>query len=140
MYMTIAVVFVVFLLLVKFVFDKYYTEPKDERKFQDVANANTRGEDLPIYMFHVNWCPHCKTALPEWNTFKTATDDKIINGYKVKCKEINCTDDKNATLSDKYNVESYPTVIMQRGEDKIDFDSKVTQSSLTTFTNTMLNN
>jgi thiol-disulfide isomerase/thioredoxin len=111
-----------------------------ENKFDDVANTNLREKETIIYFFHVDWCPHCKTALPEWNAFKTATDDKIINGYKVKCKEVNCTDDKNATLADKYNVESYPTVTMQRGPDKIDFDSKVTQSSLTTFTNTMLNN
>jgi len=48
MYITIAVVFIVFVLLVKFVFEKYYEKPMEQRKFQDVANANTRGEDLPI--------------------------------------------------------------------------------------------
>lgn len=141
MYITIAVVFIVFVLLVKFVFEKYYEKPMEERKFQDVANANTRGEDLPIYMFHVNWCPHCKTALPEWRSFKNTYHDKQIKGYNIRCIDIDCTDDNDnevKSMLNQYKIESYPTIKMVKGGEQIEYEARITSDNLEAFVDAML--
>jgi len=40
----------------------------------------------------------------------------------------------------KYNVSSFPTVKLISDEETIDFESKITRTTLTSFVNTMLNN
>jgi len=111
-----------------------------ENEFQDVANANRRDRDAIVYFFHVDWCPHCKTALPEWNEFKSAHDGKKVNGYNVKCVDMDCTEEtaEVATMMNKFNIESYPTVKMVRGNETIEFDSKITASTLNSFITMML--
>ena len=47
-YITIAIVLIIFYYVVQFAYDRYYKKPKDEKKFKDVANTNTRGEELLI--------------------------------------------------------------------------------------------
>jgi|TARA_B110000879_G_scaffold212736_1_gene310528 thiol-disulfide isomerase/thioredoxin len=114
-----------------------------ENKFDDVANSNLREKEAIIYFFHVDWCPHCKTALPEWNAFKTANDNKLIKNYRIKCEDVDCTDESDSKVSslvNRFNIESYPTVKMVRDDKEIDFDSKVTQTTLTSFTKMMLDN
>jgi len=113
---------------------------KTVNRFKDVANVNRNNKDAVVYFFYVDWCPHCKTAKPDWNSFKTQYDNKEINGYLVKCIEVNCTDeDSNIKyLMNQYKIESFPTVKLVLDDKTIDFDSKITTSSLTTFVNTML--
>ena len=111
-----------------------------DNQFQDVTNANRRERDAVVYFFHVDWCPHCKTALPEWNEFKAAHDGKSVNGYNVKCVDMDCTEESAevATMMNKFNIESYPTIKMVRDNDTIEFDSKITASTLNSFITMML--
>ena len=123
-------------------FIKNTTASKDEIGTKDVANANRRNPVATIFFFNVDWCPHCKTALPEWKTFKSQYHGKVINSYKIECVNVNCTDESDAnvtTIIQKYKIESYPTVKMLKGTDIIDFDSKITSTALDKFVNTMLN-
>jgi thioredoxin-like negative regulator of GroEL len=118
------------------------TENKEENDAKDVANSNRRNPVATIFFFNVDWCPHCKTALPEWKTFKSQYHGKVINSYKIECVNVNCTDESDAnvtTIIQKYKIESYPTVKMLKGTDVIDFDSKITSTALDKFVNTMLN-
>ena len=112
-----------------------------EGRFSDVANANQNNGVATIFMFHVNWCPHCKKAMPEWEKFIEKYDSKEINGYKIKCVDIDCTKESSDITSaiQKYNIESYPTIKMLRGEEVIEFDSKITDNTLGQFVETMLN-
>lgn len=109
----------------------------------DVANdSDKQGSACVIYFFHADWCPHCKKALPEWESFKQTNDGKMINGYKINCVDVNCTneDDANTTqLINKFNVEGYPTIKMLKDSKVIDFESRITTSSLNSFLDTMTN-
>ena len=109
----------------------------------DVANdSNKQGTSCIIYFFHADWCPHCKKALPEWESFKQTNDGKMINGYKISCVDVNCTneDDANTTqYINKFNVEGYPTIKMLKDSKVIDFESRITTSSLNSFLDTMTN-
>lgn len=139
-YITIAIVAIIFYYVVQFAYERYYKKPKDERKFKDVANTNTRGEELLIYIFHVDWCPHCKTALPEWNTFRDTYNGKQVKGYNIKCIDVNCTSESNEVQSyiNQFEIESYPTVKMVKEGEHIDFDARITSDNLETFIEAML--
>jgi hypothetical protein len=79
--------------------------------------------------------------MPEWEKFIEKYDSKEINGYKVKCVDIDCTKESSDVTSaiQKYNIESYPTIKMLRGKEVIEFDSKITDNTLGKFVETMLN-
>ena len=62
--------------------------------------------------------------------------DKTVNGYKIKFKEHDMTDDDSDETNrtrKMYNIEGYPTVKMKKGNDMIDFDAKITIDSLKEF-------
>jgi len=138
-YIIAFVVIIIFLVVAYYGYSKAMAREKD--KFKDVANANRRNKETVIYFFHVDWCPHCKKALPEWNKFISSYDGKEINGYKLKCMDIDCTEENSdvAQFINKYKIDSYPTVKLLRDGNTIDFETKITNTSLEQFVNTMLN-
>jgi len=133
-----------FAVLIIFIIIGYntYNTIQEQRngRFSDVANKKNRSGETVIYFFHVEWCPHCKKALPEWNNFKSKHNGKEIHGYKLKCVDIDCTNETSEITQyiNTYNIDSYPTVKLVRDGTIIDFESKITSSSLEKFVNTML--
>jgi thiol-disulfide isomerase/thioredoxin len=149
----VVVLFVAFSFAGYYGYKKYMEDKIAVTKFADVANADRNNKNATIMMFFVDWCPHCKTAKPEWDKFKSAYDGKPINGYMLKCVEVNCTDDspanykgetspsadRIAALIKKYNIQSYPTIkLVIDGGETVEFDSKITKDSLATFVNTVV--
>ena len=59
-----------------------------------------------LMLFYVDWCPHCKTAKPEWDNLKSEYEGKIINGYTLSFTEYNCTTESPETeeLMNKYKI------------------------------------
>lgn len=134
------VVLIIFLIVTYYAYNKFYV--KSNNQFSDVANADRSNKDASVLFFHADWCPHCKKAEPEWNTFKSQYDGKSVNGYVVNCVDINCTDEKDSSVTasiNQYKIESYPTVKMLKDNQVIEFDSKITNTSLNSFVETMLN-
>ena len=142
-YLSITIVFVVILfsLFGYFSYMHYFKKDIDNSKFKDVANANNRNKTGELYFFHVDWCPHCVKAKPEWNKFVPGDDEsgeKMIKGYKINCQSIDCT--KNDELASKFKIDSYPTVkLVLDGQDPIEFESKITKETLETFVDTIIN-
>jgi thiol-disulfide isomerase/thioredoxin len=139
-YVLLVFCLVVFGLLAKYAYDKHYdSQQKNNKPFTDVANAEMRGNTLTIYFFFVDWCPHCKTAFPEWVKFKNQYNGTEVNGYKVDCIELNCTNETPDVLTaiNEYKIEAFPTVKMLKDNKKIEFDAKITYNSLEQFLNTM---
>ena len=102
-------------------------------------------EDKPeksctMMLFYVDWCPHCKTAKPEWNKMKDKYDGKTINGYKVNFAEYNCTKESTEidNLLDQYKIEGYPTIKLVKDGQIIEYDAKPTEATMTQFLNTVL--
>jgi thiol-disulfide isomerase/thioredoxin len=108
-------------------------------KMNDVANV-TEGNIATVYIFHVDWCPHCVKAMPEWKKFVSKYNGSEVNGYIVNCVDINCTKetiDVKAAI-EKYDIESYPTIKLVKDNKIIEFDSRITDDTLEQFVNTML--
>jgi thiol-disulfide isomerase/thioredoxin len=114
---------------------------EEEKQMKNIANANPNGYTLSILMFHVDWCPHCKKALPEWRAFCDEYDGKQVGGYMVECKDLDCTDNKDPamkSLTDKYIVKQFPTIkAVLAGKDgvetTVDYDAKVNKKNLEQF-------
>jgi thiol-disulfide isomerase/thioredoxin len=140
-FILIFVLFVIFAYAGYYAYNTFYLK-KMGNKFSDVANGNPRQREVIIYFFHVDWCPHCKNALPEWNAFKSQYDETAINGSVIKCVDMDCTSETADIMRviKKYNIDSYPTVKMVKDNATIDFDSKITKTSLEKFVTTMTNN
>jgi thiol-disulfide isomerase/thioredoxin len=136
------IIFIIFTVAGYYAYQKFYINKfrSDKAKFTDVANANRRLKDVTIYFFHVDWCPHCKHALPEWKNFQKDFSGKEMNGYVVRCVDMNCTDETSDVTKtiNEFRIESYPTVKMVKDDQKIEFDSKITHNSLEQFVQTML--
>jgi thiol-disulfide isomerase/thioredoxin len=140
---TIAVIIIVLLLLI---FGYYTYKQYSDNKTSYHANR----ENIPIdqnsnktatlMLFYVDWCPHCKTAKPEWENLKAQYEGKSINGYTLSFVEYNCTNetDEVSQLMDKYNIEGYPTIKLVKDNQVIEYDAKPTKSTMEQFLNTVL--
>jgi thiol-disulfide isomerase/thioredoxin len=122
---------------------KWYASPIVNKKdYDDVANATRQNKDVLIYFLHVDWCPHCKTAHPQWDAFEKRYDGTSVNGYNIKCINVNCTDDKNEDVNkyiQQFDIQSYPTVKMIKDNSQIDYDAKITSDNLDQFLNATVN-
>jgi len=135
----LVVILIIFIIAGYYGYRQYVKET--QYIYNDVANANTRSEEVLVYLFHVDWCPHCVRAMPSWNSFKQKYDGKEIGGYKLNCIDVDCTKE-DSTIShyiNKYDIDSYPTVKMIKGVQTISFDASVTNENLSNFVEMTLN-
>ena len=131
----------VFLTVGYYAYKRYTNNLPVKNPHADVANRINSGKEITITLYHVDWCPHCKKAMPEWSGFKEEYDGKLINGYKVSCVDIDCSDDSDQRINDLLkhkNIESFPTIkaTMEGKNGKemtISFESKTTKKNLEKF-------
>lgn len=105
-----------------------------------VAIEALSGNSAELMFFYTDWCPHCKTAKPVWESLKTTYENQKINGKKIVFTDVNCTEDKPEVekLMDKFKVEGYPTFKLVSEGKVYDFDAKPTEESLVSFMNKFL--
>ena len=121
-----------------------YLQPTIQNIYNpDSTTEGYKGNDdknAELIMFHADWCPHCKTAKPEWETIKSSFEGKKINGYNVIFSDVNCTNETKEIekMMSTYKVEGFPTIKMIKDGQVIDYDAKPTQSSLTKFINSAI--
>ena len=122
-----------------------YTTTKPMTSFHANREHVPKGEgdevkSATVKMFYVDWCPHCKTAKPVWNDIKTEYEGTVINGYKVSFVEYNCTKETQETqaLMDKYKIEGFPSIILIKDNQVIDYDAKPSKATMVQFLNTVL--
>lgn len=134
----LAIIF--FLILAGYVYRSYVSPmvdkefiPNDEfpKKIDD-----SDGEEVIIYMFTVEWCPHSKKALPIWEELKEKYSGEKYNGYLIKFIEID--GEENVDLTDKYKVEGFPTIKLIKGNQVIEYDAKPTKEHLEEFLSSTL--
>ena len=146
---------ILFSLVGYYAYNTYFASKQNMKPFNDVANANEQTSIVQIYFFHAQWCPYCQKAYPEWTKFATVNNGQVINGYLVECIEVDCTGDngdihsnsvgiavtpeQTAELIREYNINSYPTIKLVKDGEIVDFEAKVTESSLQKFVNSILN-
>jgi thiol-disulfide isomerase/thioredoxin len=132
------------LLLVLFAYYTYKQYADGKTTFhanrENIPKDQNSNKTATLMLFYVDWCPHCKTAKPEWESLKADYDGKSMNGYTVNFVEYNCTNESAETtqLMDKYNIEGYPTIKLVKDNQIIEYDAKPTKSTMEQFLNTVL--
>jgi thiol-disulfide isomerase/thioredoxin len=104
----------------------------------DVASSSSF-DDAPIaelYLFKTDWCPHCKKALPIFESVKEEYESKTVNGYRVIFKVVDCEREPN--IADKFNIEGYPTIKLVKDNQVIEYDAKPDKEHLVKFLNTVI--
>jgi thiol-disulfide isomerase/thioredoxin len=114
----------------------YYAN--SENRPNDGAGIGSKNAEL--LLFSVDWCPHCKTAKPEWDSLKKDYQGKTINGYVVIFTEVNCTNENPEVekLMNTYKVEGYPTIKLLKDGQVIEYDAKPTKATLEQFLKSVL--
>lgn len=107
---------------------------------QDGTSDPNSNKTAEMMLFYVDWCPHCKTAKPEWENLKSEYEGKQINGYTLVFSEYNCTAEtsENEELMNKYKIEGYPTIKLLKDSQVIEYDAKPTKSTMEQFLHTIL--
>lgn len=125
---------ILFVVIAYFTYRKYVL-PRLESKY--VANEEFVKKDAPeetmgdvtLYFFYTTWCPHCKTAKPEWQSLKDEVS--VVNGRRIIYKEVDC--DEDSDLASKFKVEGYPTIKLVTDDKVIDYDAKPDKNTLMQF-------
>jgi len=140
---TILIIFsVLLLIIVIYYIYKSYSDNKTLFKAnrEHVTKDQNSNKTATLMLFYVDWCPHCKTAKPEWETLKAQYEGKSINGYTISFVDYNCTNESEevSQLMDKYKIEGYPTIKLIKDNQVIEYDAKPTKSTMEQFLNTVL--
>lgn len=123
-----------------FVWSSYNSNTSYNANRENNKETNSTDKVAHLMLFYADWCPHCKTAKPEWNALKDEYDGKTINGYVVVFEEYNCTENSSEIeeLMNKYGVEGYPTVKLIKDGQVIEYDAKPTKDTMEKFLTTVL--
>ena len=137
-YLFIAIIVMLFGYYVYRQYSNVKTGFKANREHETVDPNSNKTANL--ILFTVDWCPHCKTAKPEWEDLKTEYEGKNINGYNLTFTEHNCTNEtpEIEELMNKYKIEGYPTIKLIKDNQVIEYDAKPTKDTMSQFLNTVL--
>ena len=118
----------------------YYIAPSKNAKYHANQGSNPATNNAELLFFFADWCPHCKTAKPIWESIREQYQNKTINGYHVIFTEVNCTTESAETeqMMNKYNIEGFPTIKLLKDGQIVEFDAKPTRETLIEFLNTVL--
>jgi thiol-disulfide isomerase/thioredoxin len=124
-----------------YVYSKYIgnSTSYNANRENDTFNSDSN-KVATMMLFYVDWCPHCKTAKPEWENLKSEYEGKQINGYTIAFTEYNCTTESPETdeLMNRYKIEGYPTIKLIKDNQVIEYDAKPTKSTMEQFLHTVL--
>jgi len=121
----------------------YIYNNQSRNSSQMIENFENESDDkrtAELMFFSVDWCPHCKTAKPEWEQLKAEYKDKTINGYDIIFTDVDCTKETPQVekLMNTYKIEGYPTIKLLKDGQVIDYDAKPSKDTLVKFLNTVL--
>ena len=89
-----------------------------------------------LFLFKVDWCPHCKKAKPVFDEVEKELNGRPINGYTVTFKTVDC--EAEPDMADKFKIDGYPTVKLVKDGQVIEYDAKPEKDKIMEFLNTVL--
>ena len=134
----ILILVIFFLFVAGYVYNKYVTPviDNDYTPNNEFTKPSEDDEEVDIYLFTVEWCPHSKNAIPVWEEIKEEYNNKKFNNYKLNFIQID--GEENQELTDKYKVDGFPTIKLVKGTQIIEYDAKPSVEHLKEFLNSSL--
>lgn len=89
-----------------------------------------------LFLFKVDWCPHCKSAKPIFDEVENKLKGDLINGYTVTFTTVDC--EAKPDMADKFKIEGYPTIKLVKDGQIIEYDARPEKEKIKEFLNTVL--
>lgn len=96
--------------------------------WKPAPKREVKPNEANLYFFYTNWCGFSKKAMPEWEKLK---DDLYFGKTHVKPIAVDCETDQ-ATCS-LYDIQGYPTVILETKSGLTELSKQVTHANLMSF-------
>ena len=108
---------------------------KNKRDFIENQEFRSKKYDgsAELYLFTVEWCPHCKDTIEKWKNFKKGY---VSDKYQITFVEVDCEEKEN--LANEYKIEEYPTIVLVRNNNKYYYDANIKEETLNKFINTIM--
>lgn len=117
--------------------NKFFQQSQGKSVTLDGQDAGGPGEkNAQLYLFKVDWCPHCKKAKPVFDEVEKELNGRPINGYVVSFKTVDC--EAEPDMADKFKVEGYPTIKLVKDGEVIEYDAKPDKDKIIEFLQTVL--
>ena len=117
--------------------NKFFQQAQGKSVTADGQDAGGPGDkSAQLYLFKVDWCPHCKTAKPVFDEVEKELNGRPINGYVVTFKTVDC--EAEPDMADKFKVEGYPTIKLVKNGEVIEYDAKPEKDKILEFLMTVL--
>ncbi len=84
---------------------------------------------VDVILFKAEWCGHCIKLKPTWK--------ELEEKFKTKFNFITYDADKDSAVLEKYKVEAFPTIILQDGNHKKEYDGSRDKNSLESLFNNL---
>ena len=143
-FIIILILSLLFLAIAFYLYNTYIT-PKINPDFvpnKEFIEEKNREIPASIYLFYADWCPYSKKAKKIWDNLKTNLNNKKINKYILHFEEIN--DERNEKELKEFEntysktIDGYPTIIMIKDDNVIEFEAQPNQDTLNEFIHTVL--
>jgi thiol-disulfide isomerase/thioredoxin len=114
--------------------NKFFSNSQGVTPAPDGIGA-TDDKVMQLYLFKVDWCPHCKTAKPVFDEVEKELNGRPINGYTVVFKTVDCEGEPD--MADKFKIEGFPTIKLVKDGQVIEYDAKPDKEKIKEFLETV---
>jgi thioredoxin 1 len=135
-FILIGFLIIVFIAICYFLYVKYIK--KDPTRFipnDEYKDKTKKSKECLILLFSAEWCPHCKKMQPDWEKY---TEMYYNKDYEVSFRKV--IGDDEPDLVEKYNIDSYPSIILIRDGLIYEYDSNFSKESMDLFIKTIMDN
>ena len=108
---------------------KYVNLKQQLNSNNEMTGGNNKSNKVDIILFKAEWCGHCVKLKPTW--------EKLEEKFNNKFNFITYDADKDTKLFEKYKVEAFPTIIIQDGSHKKEYDGPRDMESLESLFNNL---
>lgn len=107
---------------------------KERRDFiENTEHELYNKSEAELYLFSVNWCPHCKDTKIIWDKYTTSYNS---SKYEITFIEVDC--DKRENLAKEFKIEEYPTIVLVKNNKKYYYDANIKKETLDKFIDTIM--
>jgi thiol-disulfide isomerase/thioredoxin len=103
---------------------------KYKNKYNGLKMKNMKGGDAnknTLYLFKADWCGHCRGFKPTWQQLQ----DEL--GEQLEFVTFDAEKDKNKIT--EYNIQGFPTLILKKGNEAMEYVGSRDKDSLKDFIN-----
>lgn len=119
-----------------FMIRAFLKRKKDQERRNFIENSEHElynKSEAELYLFSVDWCPHCKDTKLVWDKYTTSYES---SKYEITFIEVDC--DQRENLAKEFKIEEYPTIVMVKNGKKYYYDANIKKETLDKFIDTIM--